>query len=188
MFRRLATVIALLISSLASAQTLQNQGSPRPVAGIRSFETSRFCRDYDCLLETIEPLRINGEITDWFYDYRVSPKGTNASAREYQMRIGMRLIPEGDRPFQRVVVRWFPITAAPGKEFAIVSKLISEITGETKFNSAKYLADYAASLKYRSGPHSERGPSATVGTHTLQLSITRGPDKCRYPQLTLIID
>ncbi len=188
MFGRLATVVLVLIFSVASGQTPDDQSAPRPATGIQSFEHSQFCRENDCFLKNIEPSRINGEITDWYYDYRVSPKSDSLKPREYQMRIGMRLMPEEGRSFPQIVVRWFPVNSPPDREFPIISNLVREVTGDSKFDTTKYLTDYAKRVNYHSGPNIEHGPNASVGKHALRLSISRGADKCRYPQLTLIID
>jgi hypothetical protein len=185
-----AIVGALLICCSALAQDAENRREvPRlPAAGVQEFEHSAFCRKYDCVLDAIEPLRLHSELFEWFYNYRVFSENPEPETHQYQMQIGMRLALDGSRADPYMIVRWFPIQSAPEKEFPIIHELIREITGDSKFDAAMFLAKYARSLNFQRGPVFEQGPHASVGAHGLELDFTRGADKYRYPQLTLMIE
>jgi hypothetical protein len=183
-----AIAVAILLSCTAIAQNNEKSAElPHAPVGVQEFEHSAFCRKYECFLRTIEPTRFRG---DWyyFYNYGVFPANADPEKHRYEMQIGMTLTEDGSRSLPYMLVRWFPIQSAPEKEFPIVRELVREVTRDSKFDAATVLARYSKSLNFQRGPDYEQGPYAVVGGHGLKLSFTRGTDKCRYPQLTLMIE
>lgn len=181
----LMTIALIPWNSFARAQI--HKEPPRvPASGVREFEQSTFCHRYECLLDSIEPLRIQGVIEDWFYNYRVFPRQDGSG---YAMQIGMRLGADGGRTSPYLLIRWFPMRSLPVKEFKIAGDLIREVTGSS-LDAGKFLVEYGQTLNLQHGNHDEveTGPEVNAGSRKLKLSFTRGANQCRYPQMSVVID
>jgi hypothetical protein len=181
----LMTTALIPWNSFARAQI--HKGPPRvPASGVREFERSAFCHRYECLLDSIEPLRIHGFIEEWFYNYRVYPRQGDYG---YAMQIGMRLGEDGERTSPYLLIRWFPMRSLPVKEFKIAGDLIREVTGSKNLDAATLLTEFGQSLNLKQGNVEETGPQVDVGSRKLKLSFSRGTkNRCRYPQMTVLIE
>jgi hypothetical protein len=173
----------LLIVLLASIGCSQQK--PQPPAGVARFESSRFCGEFKCVLDSVEPLAYQGKIEEYFYDYRASfADGTPHSAR-----FGLRLAPDGRPGSPYLIVRWFPVKKLTDRDFAGINALSAEITGAAGFDASAFVLDFAKGLNLKAeGPETQSSPPAVAGKFRLTCSFTRGKDSMRYPQLTLLFD
>jgi hypothetical protein len=148
--RRLMTALfLLLLSNILGCSNKPPQPLPSarqnpPVAGIREFEESAFCKQYKCKLETIvevhgkESYQESPEI-GWDYNYRIQRNNT--------VVFRISLSSKGDRQWPLFEIRWSPLKdkvvvrndgsfqvrartyAIHDEDFAFVPDLVSEIVG-----------------------------------------------------------
>ncbi len=185
--------VAIIFSCTAVAQNSEKVVEhPRAPMGVEDFEQSAFCHKYECFLKAVEPMHFRD---NWyyFYNYRVFPANADPEKQMYKMQIGMTVTAEGTRSYPYMIVRWFPLQSAPVSEFAVISDLVREITGDSNFDATNFIGRFTQHLDFKRRPAGEaegehRGPFAKFGSRHLKLSFTRGADKCRYPQLTLMVE
>jgi hypothetical protein len=172
------------VGLLVSLGVGSSQRAPVP-GGVADFERSRFCKKYECWLETIEPMRLSGEIQVYFYNYKLyGADGCHGA------QFGLRLDLQGRRDEPFLLVRWFPIKEVGPREVNCLTELVIEITGQQGFDTAGFVLEFARHQDFRP-PNKDAvimSRCAFAGPYAISCTFTRGRDRHRYPQLSLIVE
>jgi hypothetical protein len=178
--------LALIIGLLSTNTLLAAEGMPGTIpTSIAEFENSTFFKGRDIYLDSIEPLRIKGEIESWLYNYITTRESGANPAAQYGVRLKSDL--SRDEPF--IIVRWFPVRSIDRINFKPLDDLFKEYlgiaTGQT-ISGIKEFARKEMAHKNKSEKYVPTSPEWQSGEFTIYCTYTYG-NAPRYPQLTVII-
>lgn len=182
----LAIFFILTIGLLFPNTGLAAQGMPDTIpTSVAEFENSNFFKSRDIQLDSIEPLRIKGEIESWFYNYiDMSESNTNPVAQ-----YGVRLKSDSSRDEPFIIVRWFPVRNIDRINFKALDDLFQGYLGIPKEKTISRIKDFARkemARKNKSEKYVPSSPEWQSGEFTIYCTYTYGKTP-RYPQFTVII-
>ena len=136
-----------------------------PATRIAPFEKSAFCAKYKCAqADPIEPLRIGGAVTEYFYNYKAEP---------HSGQFGFRLERRGGKGSPYMIIRWYPENKILSRQdLTDVNLLVRELTGVQDIDAEEFVWKFAKEREAK--PAYNYGPEVRTGKWKLQNSYSWG--------------
>lgn len=194
----LTGVLLSLITCGNSIAKTDNDTIPATIpTGIKAFEQSVLCQKHECWLETIKPLRYQGVIEYYFYNYMIVDDRRCVDEAETQAicpQVGIRMLVDNDlNPYMNyptLIIRWFPVRHKKDINLSIIEDICQSVVKKSCqdliANGEKFIKNMELTQhKYTDEWNIGGGLIANYG---LSPSINPGTNTHRYPQFTFMLN